>query len=186
MAAFAPALVGTLGELPLMLVLMAIGTDGEGNVLFEIAAFVAIETAYFAVLADEGILGLGVIEPGCEGCTGPGSRVVAGFAGLLEFAFVWIGVAVSTILEFEVGVARLTIRPGRVALGAGDRCVLAGEGISGLGMVEGLFVELGALPACGVVALQAVLAEAPLVRILMAGAASCAETHPRVIQVLGF
>src|SRR6202035_2214409 len=97
-----------------------------------------------------------------------------------------IGVAVVAVQELEAGIAGLSIVAGGVALGAGHGGVFAGQRIAGLGVIERLLVELGALPRGGVVALQAVLAETALMMVFVTGAAGGAEAHPGVVQVLGF
>ncbi len=110
---------------------------------------------------------------------------MAGFATLFEFALVGICVAIPAILEFESCVAWQPTLAGCVALGTGRGEVLAGERVACLGVIECLLVELGALPRGGVVALQAVGAQAALMVILVAGGARGAETHVGAIQVLG-
>ena len=183
-AAFATTLVRALRELSPMLILVAIGTRLESNLGFEIAALVAVNARYLPVLSNQWVVGLGVIELARKGRSRPRRGSVARFAGLFELALVGIGVAIHAKLEFESGVAWLPIVAWRVALGARRGHVLARQRIAGLGVIECLLIELGALPRCGVVALQAVGAETALVLVLVARSARGTKPHPGVVELL--
>ena len=94
----------------------------------------------------------------------PARSVMAGQASALEFTLVRIGVAVIATAERQPLIARRPIRPRRVALLALHLHVLPGQRIPRLAVIElgGLF------PVNDVVALDAVLAQLPFVKILMA------------------
>lgn len=103
---------------------------------------------------------------------------------LFELALVGIGVAIDATLELEAHIDRHPAVTWFVTLGAGCRLVLAGQREMRLGVIERLLVQLGALPSRGVVALQAVGAESPVVLILMAGGAGWTEPHVSTSEIL--
>jgi hypothetical protein len=108
---------------------------------------------------------------------------VAGFATLLELAFVRITMAIRALCELQPGVPRLSVGSGGMALFADYFTMGTGQRVMSLRVVEVLLVELGPLPARGRVALCAGLPKAALVLILMACGASRSEAHPCVIEV---
>ena len=109
---------------------------------------------------------------------------MTGVAILFELAFMGIEVAIDTPLELESDVHRHPVITRLVALGTGSCLVLAGQREMGFGVIEILFIELGALPRRGAVALQAISAESSLVVILVTGGAGGAQTHVCARQVL--
>jgi len=124
---------------------------------------------------DQWILRLGVIEALAE--TGgdnllPTCRRVAGLATLLsETAFMRIGMAVITFREGKSHVARLLVRPRRMALLALYLCVLSGQGIASLGMIER---ARNIFPVREIVTGRAIRSQPSAMRVFMAsGACLC-------------
>ena len=106
---------GALGELPVVRIrLVTIHALLEGQRLLEVSASVALHTLYRRVLAQQGILGLRVIESLVDRFGGnllPPDGVVAGLAALDETSVVRIGVAIRALAEGDAGVAGLSVRP---------------------------------------------------------------------------
>lgn len=106
---------------------------------------------------------------------------MAGLATLLrEAAMMGIGVAIRALAERKTDKARLLVRSRRMAFFAGHLGVQAGERIPGLGVVEGFSYTL---PVAVVVALQAVLAQAAAVRVLVASDTGRQKPEVGAIQV---
>jgi hypothetical protein len=162
------ALVRPLDELPGVLVLVAVETVLERQRPLEVAAGMATQAVHRLVFPFQWILGLRVVETfvyRLQRNPLPAGRVVAGLAGLLrETAMMRIGVAVGAGVECQADIARLIIRPRRMALRARNLGVKPAQRITRL-----VVVELGdVLPVFKVVALLAVLSEAAAVFILVA------------------
>jgi len=140
MAGRALTAVRALEELTVVGVLVAIRAFGERKRLFEIAVGVARAARHSLVLAEQREFGLGVIEIKAEpraDDTLPTGRCVTRLTGLRgEAAFVRIAVAVIALREAKAEVARLVVGARGVTLFALDLRVLAGQRITGLGVIE--------------------------------------------------
>lgn len=104
---------------------------------------------------------------------------MAGLATLSKAAVVGILVAIRALAEGKPGISGLIIRTWRVALGAHNLSVQAGQGIARLRMIElGLtgLVDTDRLPVFEVMALLACRSEASIVRILVARGAGRGQT----------
>lgn len=103
---------------------------------------------------------------------------------LFERAFVGITVAIRTICELETGIARLVVRPRRMAALAKNKAMLAGEGKLCLRMVKISSVYGCGFPVqCGM-ASRAIRAKAALVLIFVAIHATRRQAHPCTVQIL--
>lgn len=103
------------------------------------------------------------LEPRKDGF--PAAGGMAGVAGFLEAAFVWIEVASGTGIELHVPIAHRSARHiGLVALFARHFDVQASQSIASFGMVK----VLGCLPTFDVVAFGALVAQLALVGIRVA------------------
>jgi hypothetical protein len=179
------AAVGTLCELAVVCILVAIHALGERQFFLEVAVGVAGYALHGLVLAEQGVLGLGVIK--ILGQAGghdslPAAGGVAGLAGMLsKAALMRVGMAIVTFAEGQAKIARLVVGAGRVALFAFDRRVLPGQWITGLRVIEG---PGNAFPVVEVVALRAIGAEPPGVRILVAGGAGFGKPEEGAVEVL--
>ena len=175
------ALVLSLRELPAMRIgRMAIRTIGERHRLLEIASRVALQAIDRRVLAEEGEFRLCVIELLARRNLLPAGSGVARLAGLRERAVMRIGVAITAFRKWNPGESRLPARRRRgVALLARDRRVEARERESRLGVVE----LRRRFPVVEIVALEAVLAELSLVRVLMARPALLRQPKEGAVQV---
>ena len=91
---------------------------------------------------------------------------MTGLAALRKRAAMRIAVAICALPERDAGVARLLVGTGSVALLARNLDVQPGQRKSRLGVIE--LRGADSLPVRRVVALSAIVAEASLVRILMA------------------
>ena len=115
------AAILTLGELPVMSILVAICALLERDGLFEIAIDVALGAIDSSVLALERVLRLGVIKSLGDGLKVdplPSACIVAGVATLRETAMVRILVAIGALVEWNANVFRLAIGTVGMALGA--------------------------------------------------------------------
>ena len=136
------------------------------------------------VLAEQGVLGLGVIE--ILGEAGgddslPAAGGVAGLTGLLgKAALVRIGVAIVAFAEGQAKVTWLVVGARGVAFFAFDRRMLPGQRITGLRVIER---PRNVLPVVEVVALRAIGAEPPGVRILVAGGAGFGNPEEGAVEV---
>lgn len=153
------AAVGSLDELPLMFVLVAVHAALEGERFLEISTGMAPNAVHLLVFAQQRVLGLGVIEVLVQSSRGnalPAGSVVAGLAALLgKTPVMRVAVAVGTFSEWEADIARLVIRSRGVAFLTGYLSVEPGQWVTGLGVVK---LPGSVLPIGGVVALLAILA----------------------------
>ncbi len=112
--------VGALDELPVVLTLVATGALIECERLLEIAAGVALHATDGLMSAEQRVFGFGVVKvfaDGLQGNTPPATCVVAGLTSLLaETSMVRISMTIVAFPERQADVARLVIRPRRVAL----------------------------------------------------------------------
>ena len=108
---------------------------------------------------------------------------MAGVAGLGEFAFVRVAVAIGAVLELDAFISRLAVRAVSVAVLAADVAMLAGEREARGGVIEGLCVEAGGFPVGGGVTARAICSEAALVLVLMAVDARGGEAHPCAVEI---
>ena len=139
MAGSALAAVLTLGELPVMSVLVAIRALLERDGLLEISVGMALCAIDGSVLALKRELRLGVVEAlvdGLEADLLPSGCAMAGLAGLREAAVMRVLVAIRAQAEGNAGVLWLAVGTVDVALGALHLSVQAGKGIAGLGVIE--------------------------------------------------
>jgi hypothetical protein len=91
---------------------MAVGAILKCDDRLEVPGLVAGLARYLAVFAEQGILGLGVIEVANERDLQPARGVVTRFARAVpELAFVRIAMAVVAAGEFNPDVTRLSVRP---------------------------------------------------------------------------
>ena len=179
------AAILTLGELPVMSILVAICALLEWDLLLEIAVGVALGAIDGEVLALERVLSFGVVESlvdGLEVDPLPSPGIVAGVATLREAAMVRILVAIGTLAEWNANVLRLAIGPIGVALGALHLRMQSGEGITGFGVVE--LAHVDGFPVDEVVAGPAGRAQAALVEIFVTGRAGSGQTKVGAIQIL--
>ena len=111
---------GPFRELPVVLVLVAVGAFCEGKLFLEIPFNVASLAFHRGVLALQRIFRLGVIEGAVQAAAGdffPAIRVVARLATLvLEASLVGIGVAVIALAKGQSSITRRAFRIGSVAL----------------------------------------------------------------------
>ena len=162
------AFVGTLDELSIVLIFVAVETALKGERFLEIAAAVATQAIHCLVLAFQGIFGFGMIETLADRLqrnSFPARGVVAGLASLLrEAAAMGIGVAIRAGIERQTNIARLVVGSRRMALRAGHLRVEAGQRITSLVMVKLRDI----LPVFKIVALLAILSQAAAMLIFMA------------------
>lgn len=138
------------------------------------------------VLADERELGPAVIEMAADG--GKDQLESAGVMArcttlIAECRPVGAFVAIHAVVVFQFDETRLAIIARRVTFNAIDLAVQAGEGISGLGVIESRAV-LGVFPVHGRVALGAIRSKLALVVILVAIHAIAIEPEERLADVL--
>lgn len=145
---------GAPQELPLMRVFVAVHTFCEGYGCLEVPVRVAIAACNRNMLAEQGKLCLRMIESLQFSDPVPARRVMAGFAGGAETAFVRIRMACGTLGESNPFVFCVRLRAGNlhVALGARDLFVRARQRKFRLGMIE----KRGRLPALHGVATRAI------------------------------
>lgn len=93
MAAFAPASIRTLGELPAMRILMAIHAHSVGNWRFEITIAMTVDARHGQMLSQQRVGGPGVVEHLLETRALPGARAVAVVTSLFELALMRVDVA---------------------------------------------------------------------------------------------
>src|SRR5579862_1518006 len=177
--------VRTLGELAIVLVLVAVRALGEGEFFLEVALQVASFAFDGLVFSRQRVLGLGVIEGIVESrCRDafPAAGVVAGGASLvLEAAFVRVSVAVVALAEGKTFIPRRALRVGRVALLAFHFLVKSGQGVARLVVIE---LARRILPIDEVVALDAIRAEPAFVEILVARRAGLRDPEKRLTEIL--
>lgn len=131
-AAFAASFVSPRKELAAMWVgLVAVRALDMGNLRLEVGALVAGEAGNLKVLAQQRVVGLGVIEGGREGGFLPCKGGVAALAALLELALVRISMAGRTGGKLKAGIFGQAIIAGPMAFLAGYLFVGAGERVAG-------------------------------------------------------
>src|SRR5215469_13933133 len=107
---------------------------------------------------------------------------MAGSASLvLETAFVRIGVAVVAFAERNAFVSGSALRVGRVALLALYFLVKTGQGVTGLAVIE---LTFRVLPVNEVVALNAIWAETPFVKVFVARGAGLRDPEESPAEIL--
>ncbi len=185
------ALVRTSGKLALVRIgFMAVHALGKDERLLEIPADVAFGATDFAVLAQQRVLRLGMIEVLIES-TGrdllPSAGIVTSLASLLEAAVMRVRVTIGAFAKRNSGVARLFVGAKRMAFGAGDFGMQSSQRIASLGVIElATRFECDRLPIGEIVALQAVLAKASLVMIFVASRAGLRQPEERLTEVFYF
>jgi hypothetical protein len=185
MASHAVAAVFSCGELAAVWVLVAVHAPGESDWLFKVSAVMALRALNIGMFADEGILCSGVVELGAHfGLRNslPTRRRMAGFTSGLECSVMRIAVAVRALAErnsHELHQLRI-LGLGLMALLARDAGMLTRQCEPGLGMVK----MADFLPVVEVMTLFALVAQSPLVRILVTGGAGTRQAEESAIQVL--
>lgn len=188
MAGGAFTAAGTLGELSLVRVrLVTIHAFLESQRFFEISACVALGTFHAGMLSQKWILGCRVVEAFAD-CLRryfcPSARVVACLAALRKASTMRIGVTIGALAECDSRVARFIVLSGRMTFLAGDLCVQPSEWIASLGMVK--LPNADGFPIVVRMALEAVLAQPPLVLVLVACEAVRRDTEECFIQIFDF
>ena len=145
---------GAPEELPLMRVLVAVHTFCEGYGCLEVPVRVAIAASNRNMLAEQGKLRLRMVESLQFSDPVPVRRVMAGFAGCAEAAFVRIRMARRALGESNPFVFCVRLGAGNLhmALGARDLFVRARQRKFRLGMIE----KRRRLPALRCVATRAI------------------------------
>lgn len=160
---------------------MAVHAFCESDRLFEISVGVAFHAIHIGMLTEQGKFRLRMIELLIRGHRFPPARGVASVAGLPKRAVVRIAVAVRARCK---GNAREPRRParsrGHVTFFAWNFRVESGKRELCLAVIE----ILCSLPVHEVVALRAVRAKLPLVRILVARGAYLGQAQECVVQIL--
>lgn len=160
---------------------MAIHAIRKRDFLFEIVLRVAIHASDHGVLSEQRVLRLRMVELETAQQFLPARRRVALFAALLEGTLMRINMAIDAGTEFHVVVAHGPARHIRlVALLASDLDVPARQRIAGLRVIE-LFPGF---PIREIVAAQAIVAEPPLVNVLVARYAILRKPEKRSIKIL--
>ena len=165
---------------------MAIGAFGMRQGVIECRAVVAYLATHLDVLAQQWVVGFGVIEGSRHAIGGdlfPVGLVVAGFTPCLEAAVVRVVMARRTLLEgepnvlndFWIGGCRL------VTLFAGHLRMRFQQGVLGLRVVE----TRSLLPIVERVAAETIFPQLPTVRVDMAGEAITGQAKKSAVQILG-
>ncbi len=183
MARRALARVGTLQELSIVRVLVAVRALGELQRLFEIAVDVAGRALHRLVFSFQGVLRLGVIEILAQslGDALPSQGGMTSRARLLEAAVVRVLVTVVALAEGDALVPRLAVGSGSVALLALDLLMLPGKRVARLRVIKFL---RHTFPVIEIVTALAFLAEPSLVEIFVASGAGGRHTDEGSVQVL--
>lgn len=179
--------VGTLGELSVVSILVAVHTFLEGKRLLEVPPLMALAAIDGGVFSEQRKLGLGVVEALVDRLQVdllPSGGVVAGLAALREAAMMRVLVAVGALVERYANILRLSVGPVGVALGALHLRVQTGQRVTGLGVIE--LAHVDRLPVDEVVARLAIGAKASLMLILVAGDATGGEAKVGPVQVFFF
>jgi hypothetical protein len=177
--------VRAFGELSVMRVwFVAINALVECDRLLEVCLRVAFDALHLLVFSEQGVFGFRVIEVLAEagGHLFPSGGRVTRLASLLEAAVVNVGMAIGALGERKSGISWLAVRASRMAFLALHLGVQTGERIACLGVVE-LLDGGERFPVGEVVALLAICAEPPLVRILVAGSARLGNAKESLAQV---
>jgi hypothetical protein len=173
-------------ELSLVHVLMAIRAAFERQMPVVVAVLVAFGAGRLRVFALQRVFGGAVIEVLVGMIDFPAAGNVARFAsaaepGFLESAAVGVHVAVLATAKFEsLEEDRLSLRSRLVALLAGDRLMLTGEGVVGSVVIE----TVRGLPGILRMAARAIGPLLPLVHVLVAGNAFAAESQKGMVEIL--
>lgn len=182
------AAAGSFGKLALVRVrLVAIHACLEGQRLLEISTRVALRTLHRGMLAQQRVFGSRVIEALTDlFCRHPlpSVGVVACLATLGKASAMRIGVTIRTLAESNSRVARFAVRCGGMTLLASDLCVQPGQRVAGLGMVE--LPHVDGFPVVVGVALKTILAQAPVVLVLVTGHTIRGNAQKGLIQVSNF
>ena len=174
------------GELAIVWIwFVTIDAGGECDRLFEISACMAECAIHGRVFTLQRILGLRVIEVPIDRRQRnslPAFGVVTGLAALRETAMVHVCMAIRALAKRYARIARLALRPRRMALFTLHLHVRSGQQISCLGVVE--LANRNSLPIGGVVALGTVRTQPSLMRIFVAGGAGLRNAQKAARQVL--
>ena len=186
MALRALSMLRTLHELPVVRIrLVTIHAFCKYQRLLEISARMALGTIDRGVFALKRVLGLRVIEALID-CLQrdffPTARTVAGLATLRKASVVRILVAIGTQIKWNANILRLAVGAVDVALGALHLGMQAGQGISGLGMIE--FADVNGLPVDEVVTREAIRSETSFVLIFVARDTTGRETEVGTAEIL--
>jgi hypothetical protein len=164
-ATFASPAIRPGGELAIVWIrLMAVRTSLESNCLLEVSTLVATLALNLRMLANQGELGLRMVEVNGRGRLLPALRGVARFAALLEASAMRIGMAGSAVLKLQTDILDRAVKTRLMAELTRHLTMCAGQPIVSLGMVEGL----GGFPRGRTVALQAVRSQLTLVHVNVA------------------
>ena len=176
--------VGTLCELTVVGIPVAVGAVGERERLFEIAVSMAGAASDRQMLANQRIFGFGVIEIMVQSRSDdslPAGCGVAGLTTLLpEAAFVRIAVAVIAFREGKSHVARLFVGSRCVTLFAFHLRVLPGQRIARFRMIES---PGDIFPVREVVTRSASRPEASTMWIFVASSTSLRDADKTAVEV---
>jgi len=115
----------------------------------------------------------------------PSRRRVARLASLLEAAVVNVGVAIRALRKGDSCISRLAVSARRVALLTSDLGVQSAQRVAGFGVIK--LLDRGyTFPVGEIVALVAIRAQPPLVRVLVAGGARLGDAEEGFVQILYF
>jgi len=114
----------------------------------------------------------------------PCRRAVTGFATLLKFPMVRVGMAVRAVCELYPCIAWLAVGSRRMATFTGRSAMRPSQRKARLRVIECLLLYTGALPVLSRMALRACCPESSLMFVFVAANAACGESEPRVIQIL--
>lgn len=130
------------------------------------------------MLAQQRILGFGVIESCRYESLFPSARVMAGLAALLfECAPVWVGMTRGAAVKFQSDIPRLPVDAGCVALQAAHLRVGSAQRILCLRVIEAAF------PIDRIVTLSAVRPQFATVLVFVAGNATARQSEKRVVEI---
>ena len=178
------AAIGPLRELAGVFVLVAVHALSEGKRLLEVAIRVAEQAIYGLMLAQQRVLGLGMIEVGSQGRTRdllPAAGVVARLASLRgEAALVRISVTVRAFAEGQACITGLAFGIVGVALLALHGLMHPGQRVARFGVIE---FTGDILPVVVVMTLQAIRTKPAFVLILVASHARGRDTKEGSAQI---
>lgn len=183
MARGAFTLVLAVDELTLMRILMAIDALCESDRLLEISVRVALDAVNIRVFAEQREFGLRMVKSLVFRHFFPARGCMTRFAGLRKRTVVRIPVAVAAFRKRDARESRLTAWSGRrVAFLAGYLRMKPRQRVARFVVIE----FLRRFPIHEIVALEAILAQLPLVRIVVAGNAILYQSKERAVQILRF